>query len=250
MRKMKKKRLVMLTAYDCPSAKICDEAGVDIILVGDSAANVIHGMKSTRGIGMPEMLSHVKAVSRAKPRAPVIADMPYKSDSTPKTALKNAKAFLKAGAKAVKLEGMKIPEIKSLVKNKINVMGHLGYLPQTDKKPKVKGRKENDAERLLRNAIELEKAGCSWLVLELVPEKLSKKIAETLSIPVIGIGAGRFVDGQVLVFHDLLGLNPDENFRPRFLKRYASLKKQAIKAISKFADEVREGKFPSKKNTY
>ena len=137
----KSKKIVMLTAYDFPSARISDEAGVDIILVGDSAANVVHGMKSTREIGMDQMLVHVRTVARAKPNALIVADMPFKSFSTPSIALKNAKKFLEAGADAVKIEGEKISVVERLVKSKIKVMGHIGYLPQTGKKPKVKGRK-------------------------------------------------------------------------------------------------------------
>ncbi len=247
---MPPKKLVMLTAYDFPSASIASEAGVDIILVGDSAANVVHGMKSTREIGMQEMLSHVKSVCRAKPNAIVVADMPYKSFSTPAIALQNAKKFLKAGVDAVKFEGAKIAVVKLLRKNKIIVMGHLGYLPQTDKKPKVKGRNAQEENKLLNAAINLESAGCSWLVLELVPEKTAKKIAEELKIPVIGIGAGRYCDGQVLVFHDILGLNANGNFKPRFLKRYANLKPRAVAAVKKYCKEVREGKFPAEENIY
>ena len=243
-------KIIVLTAYDYPSARIADEAGVDIILVGDSAANVVHGLKSTRGIGMPEMVSHVKSVAAAKPKALIVADMPYKSFSTPATALKNAKKFLIAGADAVKFEGEKIKVVQKLARNKIKVMGHLGYLPQTDKKPKVKGKSPGEENKLLRAAKKLEEAGCLWLVLELVPEKTARKIAEGLKIPVIGIGAGRYCDGQVLVFHDLLGLNSDGNFRPRFLKKYANLKKDAIAAVEKYARDVRSGRFPKKVNVY
>jgi len=239
------KKIVMLTAYDFPSASIADKAGVDIILVGDSAANVVHGLKSTKQIGMREMLLHVKAVCRAKPKALVVADMPYKSFSNSLVALRNAKKFLEAGAKAVKIEGCKPKVVSALVKNNMKVMGHLGYLPQSDKKPIVK----KEEKGLLRDAKKLEQAGCSWLVLELVPEKIAKKITEEIDIPTIGIGSGRYCGGQVLVFHDLLGLNAID-FKPRFLKQYANLKKDAVKAVKKFALEVRSGKFPSKKNSY
>ncbi|PIN85486.1 MAG: 3-methyl-2-oxobutanoate hydroxymethyltransferase [Candidatus Diapherotrites archaeon CG11_big_fil_rev_8_21_14_0_20_37_9] len=239
-------KIVMVTAYDYPSAKIVDEAGIDIILVGDSVANVVHGMKSTREIGMNEMLVHVKAVARAEPKAMIIADMPYRSYSTPKTALANAKKFLKAGANAVKIEGQKQKIAKALSKNKIRVMGHIGYLPQSDAKPIVK----KDAEKLIDSAIALEKAGCSWIVLELVPEKISRLISDTLTIPTIGIGAGKYCAGQVLVFHDLVGLNADDSFNPRFLKKYANLKKDAVAAVKKYAKDIQEGKFPAKKNSY
>ncbi|MCR4335449.1 MAG: 3-methyl-2-oxobutanoate hydroxymethyltransferase [archaeon] len=243
------KKIVMITAYDYSSASIANDAGVDFILVGDSAANVVHGMKSTREIRMEEMLVHVKAVCRAKPKAIVVADMPYKSDSTPASALKNAKLFLKAGAKAVKIEvseDTKIKVIETLVKNKIKVMGHLGYLPQSNSKPKV----NKEETKLLKDSALLELIGCSWLVLELVPEKIAGEITELLSIPTIGIGAGKYCSGQVLVFHDLVGLNADDSFKPKFVKQYASLKKDAVKAVKKYAKEVREGKFPKKKNSY
>ncbi len=247
---MSAKKIVMLTAYDFPSASIASKAGVDIILVGDSAANVVHGMKSTREIGMQEMLAHVKAVCRAKPKVMVVADMPFGSFRTPRVALLNAKRFLHAGAGAVKIEGEKISVVKRLVRHGVKVMGHLGYLPQTDSKPRVKGKEIFEAQKLFSAAKALEQAGCSWLVLELVPEKAAKQISKALSIPTIGIGAGRFCGGQVLVFHDVLGLNPDDSFRPRFLKRYADLKKAAVRAVKKYAQEVRNWKFPSKKNVY
>src|SRR3989344_1814180 len=239
------KKLVMITAYDYPSASIADSAGVDLILVGDSAANVIHGFDSTTKIGMKEMLIHVGDVCRAKPKAIVIADMPFLSYSNPKIALKNAKQFLALGANAVKIEGAKMDVFKIFKKNKIKVMGHLGYLPQTQSKPKV----AREEEKLLKEAKALEKAGCSWLVLELVPETIARKISKELKIPTIGIGAGRYCDGQVLVFHDLLGLSPG-NFNPRFLKKYENLREKAVKAVSKYAKEVRAGKFPEKKHTY
>ena len=247
---MKSKKLAMLTAYDFPSASIADAAGIDIILVGDSAANVVHGMKSTREISMGEMLSHVKAVAAAKPKALIVADMPYKSFSTPAIALKNAKKFLRAGAGAVKIEGEKIDVVQRLRRSGIKAMGHLGYLPQTDMKPLVKGRDADGEAELIRAAKGMQDAGCSWLVLELVPEKVAQEITRRLLIPTIGIGAGRYCGGQVLVFHDLLGLNADEDFKPRFLKKYADLRGAAIKAVKRYVKDVRAGRFPSKKNTY
>ncbi|MCR4369339.1 MAG: 3-methyl-2-oxobutanoate hydroxymethyltransferase [archaeon] len=245
VRNMHAKKIVMVTAYDYPSAKIANAADVDMILVGDSAANVIHGMKSTKEIGMHEMLLHVAAVSRSKPKALVVADMPYGSDTTPLKALGNARLFIKAGAGAVKIEGAKPQAIEAIAKAGILAMGHLGYLPQTAEKPAV----ERDEKALLRDAKALEAAGASWIVLELVPEKIAKKISQTISIPTIGIGAGRYCSGQVLVFHDILGLG-DPDFNPKFLKKYASLGEGAVKAIKKYAKEVREGKFPEKKNVY
>lgn len=238
-------KIVMMTAYDWSSASIVDEAKVDLILVGDSAANVIHGLDSTSKIGMKEMLIHVADVCRIKPKAPVIADMPHKSYSNPKKALKNAKAFLGVGADAVKIEGSKIDVVKIFKKNKIKVMGHLGYLPQTQKKVKV----DREEERLLKESLALQKAGISWLVLELVPEQIAKTLTKKLKVPTIGIGAGRYCSGQVLVYHDVLGLNPG-NFKPKFLKQYADLRSSAIKAMKKYSSDVRSGKFPQKKNTY
>ena len=220
------RKLVVITAYDYSSASIAAQGNVDLILVGDSAANVIHGFNSTSKIGMKEMLLHVAAVARAKPKIPVIADMPHRSYPNPKKALQNAKKFLNAGADAIKIEGFKLEIVKKLKKNKIKVMGHLGYLPQTAKKVKI----NREEERLLKNAKAMEKAGCKWLVLELVPEQTAKKITKSLKIPTIGIGAGRYCSGQVLVFHDVLGLNP-KAFKPKFLKQYADLKTDAIKAV-------------------
>ncbi|VVC00441.1 3-methyl-2-oxobutanoate hydroxymethyltransferase [uncultured archaeon] len=247
---MKTGKIVMLTAYDYPSASIADRAGVDIILVGDSAANVVHGMKSTAEIGLPEMLVHTRAVARAKPKALIVGDMPAHSYDAPELALSNARKFIGAGAGAVKIEGEKVEVVKALVGNGIMVMGHLGYLPQTDQKPKVRGREDAEVDELVRAAKSLENAGISWLVLELVPELVAKRVTESISAPTIGIGAGRFCSGQVLVFHDLLGLNPDDNFRPKFLKRYANLKENAVEAVKKYCGEVREGKFPGKENSY
>ena len=235
----------MITAYSYPSAKIADNAGVDIILVGDSAANVVHGMKSTKEIKIEQMLWHIESVARAKPKALIVGDMPYKSYSNSEIALNNAKKFLKAGAEAIKLEGPKYKIVETLAKKKIKVMGHIGYLPQTDKKPALK----KDEELLLKQALALEKAGCTWIVLEMVPEKIAKKITETIKIPTIGIGAGRYCSGQVLVFHDLVGLNPD-NFKPKFLKQYAQLGKDAEKAVKQYVKDVKNSNFPSKKNSY
>ncbi len=244
----------MLTAYDYSGAFIAAQAGVDILLVGDSAANVVHGLASTTEIGMPEMLLHTRAVKNgvgiSQNRPLIVGDMPAHSYDTPAIALQNAKKFLDAGAQAVKVEGEKIDVVEKLAADGIKVMGHLGYLPQTDPKPKVKGRDIAEAEQLVESAKNLEKAGCSWLVLELVPEKIAKEISGVLGIPTIGIGAGRYCGGQVLVFHDLLGLNPDDSFRPKFLKQYADLKVGAIEAVKKYAMEVRGGKFPNEKNCY
>jgi len=239
------KKLVMITAYDLSSASIVDEAKVDLILVGDSAANVIHGLDSTTKIGMKEMLIHVADVCRIKPKVPVIADMPHLSYANPQKALENAQKFLNVGANAVKIEGSKIDVVKKLRKNKIKVMGHLGYLPQTTKKPKI----NRGEELLLKESLALQKAGISWLVLELVPEQIAKNLTKKLKVPTIGIGAGRYCSGQVLVYHDVLGLNPG-NFKPKFLKQYADLRSSAIKALKKYSSEVRSGKFPQKKNTY
>ncbi len=251
---MSRRKIVMLTAYDYPSAFIAASAGVDIILVGDSAANVVHGLKSTTQIGMPEMLLHTRAVARGiaiSARSPlVVGDMPAHSYDTPELALENAKKFIAAGAGAVKIEGEKTEIVRTLVGDGIKVMGHLGYLPQTDAKPKVKGREEPEALLLIEFAKNLEAAGCSWLVLELVPKQIAKRISESITIPTIGIGAGKFCGGQVLVFHDLLGLNPDDNFRPKFLKRYANLKADAIEAVKKYAREVRDGEFPQQIHSY
>ncbi|MFH1256475.1 MAG: 3-methyl-2-oxobutanoate hydroxymethyltransferase [Candidatus Diapherotrites archaeon] len=245
-----KEKICMLTAYDAPTAKLLSDAGIEIILVGDSVANTLLGYESTKEISMNEMLHHTAAVARAKPEALIVADMPINSYENKKIALRNAQRFLSAGADAVKIEGAKIEVVKALRLKRIQVMGHLGLLPQSAKKFSVKGKNFEEAKRILDDAILLERAGCFSIVLECIPAALASKITKSVSIPTIGIGAGPLCDGQVLVINDLLGFNADENFKPKFVKRYANLNQEILRAVKEFRREVKERKFPSKELCY
>lgn len=243
-----KEKIIMLTAYDFQTAKIIDEVGIDMILVGDSLAMVFQGCPDTKTVKMKDMLYHTRAVARGAKRTPIVGDMPINSYNTPARALKNAKQFLKAGAFTVKLEGNHPKIIKNLLKAGIPVMGHLGLLPQTAKKYSVKGKIEEEAEKILKDAKELERLGVFALVLECIPENLAKKITQSLKIPTIGIGAGKYCDGQVLVINDLLGMQ--ENFKPKFVKRYLNLSQLIKGAVIKFKQEVKEGIFPGPEHTF
>lgn len=246
--------LVMLTAYDAPMARVADAGGVDLILVGDSVANAVLGYEDTLQMTTASMAHHVAAVCRARTRALVVADMPWLSYHLGhKEAVENASVLVRAGAKAVKLEGGRERQgvIGALLDAEIPVMGHLGLTPQSVNKMggyKVQARAEEDAARLLEDALALEQAGCFAVVLEGIPASLGTKVTEQLSIPTIGIGAGPGTDGQVLVFHDLLGWS--EGRKPRFVRVYADLAHQASQAIAQWAFDVRSGGFPSPEETY
>ena len=236
-----KQKIVMLTAYDYPTAKLMDDV-VDIILIGDSLGMVVLGYENTTKVTMDDMIRATSAVARAAKNALVVGDMPIRTYDNEKDALNNAKLFLKSGANAVKIENK--PEIAEfLVDNGIAVMGHIGLTPQTITNFKVQGKNEEDAKRLLELAKACDKAGCFSLVLECIPLGLAKTITESTSTPTIGIGAGIHCDGQVLVTHDILGLF--EAFKPKFVKRYAEIGKEMRKAFEQYAKEVREGKFPT-----
>ncbi|MEA2036426.1 MAG: 3-methyl-2-oxobutanoate hydroxymethyltransferase [Nanoarchaeota archaeon] len=242
-----KEKIVVLTCYDYSTAKILEEAGIDIILVGDSLGNVILGYDTTQKVTMQDIIRHTGAVRRGAPSTHIVADMPYKSDETKEEALKNAKLLIEAGADSVKLEGK--PEIcRFLVENKIQVMGHVGLLPQTAENFKVKGKEEKEAQEILNMAIELEKAGCYAVVLESVPSQLAKKITDSIKIPTIGIGAGVGCDGQVLVINDILGMFDD--FKPKFVKRFANLKEEIKKAVSSYKKEVKAKTFPDESHSF
>ena len=249
-----KSKLVMLTAYDFISAKILSEASVDIILVGDSLGNVILGYPNTIPVTMEEMLIHVAAVRRGAPKAFVVADMPFLSyQCGVDKAVENAGSFLKVGANAVKIEGgIEVANIiKKIVDFGIPVMGHLGLTPQYVNQIggyKVQGGSEKSKEKLLRDAIALQEAGVFSIVLELIVEETSKEITNAVKIPTIGIGSGRFCDGQVIVLHDLLGLIP--SFKPKFVKRYANLFEVSKKAVTEFIEDVKNGAFPSDENVF
>ena len=250
-----KERIVMLTAYDAPSAKLLDEAGVDILLVGDSVEMAVYGEPSTLTAGMDVMVRHARAVARAASRALVVGDMPFLSyQASPAEAVKNAGRFLaEAGAAAVKVEGGRrvLPSVEAILAADIPVMGHVGMTPQSFRKFggfKVQGKSRDSADEIFEDAVALEKAGCFALVLECVPDALAARITSELSIPTIGIGAGPRCDGQVLVFHDLLGLSGD--FRPKFVRRYAELGEAVRDAARRFSEDVRSGAFPSAEETF
>ena len=254
---MKKKgeKISMLTAYDFTMAKIVDSAGIDVILVGDSASNVMAGHETTLPITLDQMIYHAASVVRAIERSLVVVDLPFGSyQSDPKEALRSAIRIMKeSGGHAVKLEGGK--EIKESIKRILNagipVMGHLGLTPQSIYKfgtYTVRAKEEEEAEKLIEDAILLEKAGCFAVVLEKVPAKLATKVAETISIPVIGIGAGNGVDGQVLVTHDMIGMTHE--FNPRFLRRYLDLYTEMKNAFSQYSNDVKSGDFPNETEQY
>jgi 3-methyl-2-oxobutanoate hydroxymethyltransferase len=253
--KRKGKRIAMLSVYDYPTARLADQAGIDIILVGDTLGMVILGYETTLPVTMDEMLCHVKAVSRAKPAALVIADMPFMSfQVSPSEALRNAGRMIKeGGADAVKIEGgiCRASTAKAIGDAKIPVMGHIGLTPQAIRRfggYKVQGKTGRGREAIIDDALALEEAGCFAIVLEGVPWKLAKEITEKLSIPTIGIGAGPHCDGQVLVCHDILGLY--DGYVPKFVRKYADLKPDILKALSGYVGDVRTGAFPSLDESY
>jgi 3-methyl-2-oxobutanoate hydroxymethyltransferase len=250
-----KRKITMLTAYDYPLASLVDRAGIDMILVGDSVANVVLGLDSTTKVGMTEMIHHAKAVTRAVKHALVIGDMPYESyQINPQESVKNAKRFMEeAKCDAVKLEWFdRCLEVTAQIINAgIPVMGHIGLTPQTADKLggfKVQGKDAEQARRLIDEAQALEKLGCFSLVLECVPDKIAEMITKNLKIPTIGIGAGINCDGQVLVTYDLLGLF--ERFTPKFVKKYINLAPLISEAIEDYKKEVIEGKFPTKNHSF
>ena len=247
--------LIMVTAYDFPSAQTADRAGVDMILVGDSLANVVLGFETTNAVTADDMVRHTAAVSRARPRALVVGDMPWMSfHISREDTLRNAARLIReGGAGAVKLEGgaERAEMIEALLSAEIPVMGHIGLTPQSVHATggyKVAGRGLEDARRLIREARALEEAGVFAIVLEGVPATLAKVITERSSVPTIGIGAGPHTDGQVLVFHDLLGLHFGRY--PKFVRKYADLAGTAVAAIENWMADVRSGSFPSPDESY
>tara|TARA_B100000795_G_C22800595_1_gene441702 strand:- start:342 stop:1160 length:819 start_codon:yes stop_codon:yes gene_type:complete len=248
-------KISMLTAYDYTMAKIVDGAGIDVILVGDSASNVMAGHETTLPITLNEMIYHASSVVRAVERSLVVVDLPFGSyQSNPKEALRSAIRIMKeSGGHSIKVEGGK--EIKESIKRILNagipVMGHLGLTPQSIYKfgtYTVRAKEEEEAEQLLEDALLLERLGCFALVLEKVPASLAEKVAKSISIPVIGIGAGPGVDGQVLVTHDMLGMTHE--FHPRFLRRYLDLYAEMTTAFKKYISDVKSKDFPSDKEQY
>jgi 3-methyl-2-oxobutanoate hydroxymethyltransferase len=253
--KRRGQKLAMVTAYDFPSARIADDAGVELVLVGDSAAMTVLGHESTVPATMDELLMLTRAVTRGAKRPLVIADMPFGSfQVSDETAVENAVRFVKeAGADAVKLEGAgpTLSRVQAIVGAGVPVMGHVGLTPQSATMLggfKAQGRTAEKAERLYEDALALEAAGCFAIVLEAVPAPVAARVTQALQVPTIGIGAGADCDGQVLVWHDLLGLY--EGKAPRFVKRYADLAAEARRALEAYVDDVRERRFPEEQHTY
>ena len=252
--KEKGKKITMVSTYEYWSAKICEEAGIDCLLVGDSLGMVIQGLKTTLPVSLEHMIYHAKAVRKGAPYTFVVVDMPFLSYQVSiEKAIENAGLIMKeTGANAVKVEGGEevLPVIEKLVSSGIPVMGHLGLTPQSVHALggyKVQGKSEVQKKKIIKDAKLLEQSGVFSIVLEAIPSSLAKEITEFLEIPTIGIGAGNYTDGQVLVFHDMMGLFDKT---PRFVKRYAEGKNLFLESLSLFIKEVKEGKFPDKKYSY
>jgi len=247
--KKNRSKIVCLTAYSKNVASILDKH-CDLVLVGDSLGSVLYNYKSTKEVTLETMINHSKSVRLGVKKSLMVVDMPYNTYRNPKEALKNAKLVMrKTKCNAVKLEGGKkiISIVRTLVKNKIPVMGHLGILPQTEKKFTFKGKKIDERNRILKDAKLLEAAGIFSVVLECVETSLARLITKSITIPTIGIGASSYCDGQILVIDDLMGLNP---INVRFVKKYTNIRKKISKAVLKYASEVRKKKFPKNKNSY
>ena len=249
-----KEKISVLTAYEYSTARICDRADIDILLVGDSAGMVVLGYASTMPVSMQEMMIFCGAVARGTKRALIVGDMPFGSYQVgPSVAVENAVQLIKAGCDAVKLEGSSeiIDTIEAIVDAGIPVMGHIGLRPQTSslwEGYKLQGRTKEGASKLIEDANVLEKAGVFSIVLEMVASEVADAITKSLSIPTIGIGSGPSCDGQVLVLHDMLGIY--EDIRPRFVKRYAELSKEIFDAVSSYNHDIKAGTFPEESNTF
>ncbi len=253
--KLKKEKISMLTAYDYSMAKLIDQAGIDVILVGDSASNVMAGYDSTLPITLDAMIYHASSVVRAVKRALVVVDLPFGSyQGNSKSALESAIRIMKeTGAHAIKMEGGSeiLESVKRVLSAGIPVMGHLGLTPQSIHKfgtYVVRAKDEEEAKKLIEDAYLLEKTGCFAIVLEKIPSKLAAKVSEELLIPIIGIGAGAQVDGQVLVIHDMLGIT--QEFSPRFLRRYHNLSSEIRGAVENYISDVKSVSFPTDKESY
>jgi 3-methyl-2-oxobutanoate hydroxymethyltransferase len=246
--------LVMVTAYDFPSARVADGAGVDIILVGDTLAMVVLGHEDTLHVTIDDMAHHVAAAARAQPAALLIGDLPWLSyHVSDEDTVRNAARLVRAGAAAVKLEGgrKRLGAIEAILDAEIPVMGHVGLTPQSIHAVggfKVQGKQLDAARAIVDDAVALADAGCFAIVLECVPDAVARLVTDSVPVPTIGIGAGRHCDGQVLVYHDLLGL--EERMKPKFVRRYATLSADATAAVARYAEDVRTGRFPSSDETY
>ncbi len=246
--------LVMVTAYDAPSARVATEADVDMILVGDSLAMVVLGYDSTLEVTVDDIAYHVAAVRRAKPSALIIGDMPWMSfHLTPTETVRNAATLVRAGAQCVKMEGgiKRIPMMTAILDAEIPVLAHIGLTPQSTNVMggfKIQAREAEAVHRLVEEAVALEEAGCFALVIEGVPDIAGRMVTEAVSIPTIGIGAGPDTDGQVLVYHDIIGL--ENRFKPRFVRRYGTAFDDQVAALSAYAADVRDSSFPAPEETY
>jgi len=246
--------LVMVTAYDAPGARVASEAGADLILVGDSLAMVVLGYDDTLQVTIDDMAHHVAAVARAKPESLIVGDMPWMSfHVSPEETVRNAAELIRAGAQSVKLEGgrKRLPMIERLIAAEIPVMGHIGLTPQSVNAMggfKVQGKHAEAARKLVQAAKSLAHAGCFAVVLEGVPVRVAEMVTNAIDVPTIGIGAGPHCDGQVLVYHDVLGI--EDRFLPKFVRRYADVKGVSVDAMSRFAADVRSGEFPNDDEAY
>src|SRR3954469_13052156 len=246
--------VVMVTAYDAPGARVADEAGVDVILVGDSVAMVVLGYEDTLEVTVDDMAHHVAAVARAKPRPLIVGDMPWMSyHVSVEDTVRNAGALVRAGAQAVKLEGgrKRVDMVKAVIDAEMPVMGHIGLTPQSIHALggfKVQGKQAAAAAALVDDAVALADAGCFSIVLEAVPDGVARAVTEAVSVPTIGIGAGAWCDGQVLVYHDVLGI--EDRISPKFVRRYANVKADSVAALTEYAGDVRTRRFPSDEESY
>jgi len=248
--------LVMVTAYDAPSARVVDAAGVDMILVGDSVAMVVLGYGDTLQVTTDDMAHHIGAVARTTPNALVVGDLPWLSYHVSRDeTVRNAASLVRAGAGAVKLEGgrKRLDAVHAILDAEIPVMGHIGLTPQSIHALggfKVQGKQLDAARTLVEDAVALAEAGCFAIVLECVPDGVARMITDSVEAPTIGIGAGRHCDGQVLVYHDLLGFSAPGHRMPKFVRQYAAQEFDATESVSRFVDDVRGGRFPSSEETY
>ena len=246
--------LVMVTAYDAPSARVASDAGVDMILVGDSLAMVVLGYDDTLSVTVADMAHHIAAVKRAQPNALIVGDMPWMSYHVSREqTVENAATLIRAGAQCVKLEGgaKRTPMVEAIVEAEIPVMGHIGLTPQSMHAMggfKVQGRETSAALALVQDAKALEHAGCFAIVIEGVPDQVAQMVTQAVSVPTIGIGAGSACDGQVLVMHDLLGI--EDRHVPKFVRKYANVRELSVDAVAQFAHDVRSGAFPNADETY
>jgi 3-methyl-2-oxobutanoate hydroxymethyltransferase len=244
-KKQSHQKIVALTCYDYPTALLEDQAGVDIIFVGDSVGTNVLGYENETEVTIDDIVHHLKAVKRGVEQCYILADLPYASYETPEQALENAMRLLSHGADGVKLEGLREEVIKHLVKHDIEVCGHLGLLPQTQQQKAIQGKTFEQAKELIEGALTLEKLGVFMLLLELIPEEVGQLITERAAVPTIGIGSGRFTDGQVLIVNDILGITPR---KLRLAKKYQDYRTLTLQAIEQYKEDVEQNTFPSDDN--